>query len=148
MLIAAPPFAAQLAAQAPGLSYDVAPIPAGLQQATFGVTDSIVMFRASEAKEAAWDFLQLLFQPKWRAEFAEKEGLLPTTVAADGDAADPALAPFAALLPQARFTPTVRDWEVIADLTSNALQRIYLGEQSPREALTAAAEEIDGVLGR
>lgn len=151
MVIAGPPFAAQLARQAPTLRYGIVPVPAAVRQASFGATDSIVMFRDAAAKDAAAAFLAHLFQSGWQADFATREGLLPTTTQAalsDAVTGDPALAPFAALLPRARFTPAVADWEVIADLTSAALRRLYAGDQTPREALSEAAAEMDSILER
>ena len=39
-------------------------------------------------------------------------------------------------------------WEEIAAKTSDAVQKIYLGEAEPKAALDAAAEEINGILGK
>jgi multiple sugar transport system substrate-binding protein len=149
MVIAAPPFAAELTSRAPSLRFGIAPVPAGVTRATYGITDSIVMFRDAPTKDAAARFLGELFRNEWRVAFATREQLLPTTTAAAasrGVRDDPVLAPFAGLLRDARFTPPLADWEVAADLTSAALRRIYLGEAEPAEALAAAAAEIDAVF--
>ncbi len=149
MMITGPWMGDVLAQDSPGLEYAVAPIPAATRSATFGITDSAVLFASSQVKHEAWQFLEFIFQPGIRSDIAE--GFLPTTVAiADRDltGSDPVRAAFAATLPDARFLPTIPNWEVVADVTSNALRRIYRGDQPVREALEAAAAEIDSILGQ
>ena len=149
MMITGPWLRDQLAQEAPGLDYAVAAVPSGTQSATYGVTDTMVMFAGSEAKDAAWQFMEYLSQTEFRGQLAEREGFLPTTIAESAAIADdPGLAPFAAMLPHARFTPPIANWEVIADITANALRRIYLGDEPPRDALRRAAAEIDAILGQ
>ena len=41
---------------------------------------------------------------------------------------DPNLQVFTGLMSNARFAPLIPGWEEIAQITSDALQRIYLGE--------------------
>ena len=150
MVVSGPWLARQLAVVAPELNFGIAPIPAETTAATYGVTDSIVMFASSPAKDQAWAFLDYMFQPEiWQA-FSGREGYLPTTISAatGGEIGDANLAFYAGLLPDAQFTPTIANWEEIADITSAALQRIYLGEDTPRDALTAAAVKIDAILAQ
>jgi multiple sugar transport system substrate-binding protein len=54
---------------------------------------------------------------------------------------------FAALLPDARFAPVILGWEEIAAKTSDALQKIYLGDGEIQPTLDAAAADITGILG-
>lgn len=140
----------QIKDEAPTLDYGIAPMPKGTVEATYGVTDSIMMFQSSEVKETAWKFLaDTVFSPKWRIEFTTKEGFLPVTQA-EADAPtfrdDPQLKAFTDLLPNARFAPLVASWEEIADVTLGALQTIYLGQAEPQAALRGAAAKIDGLL--
>ena len=37
--------------------YGIVPVPKGTTQSTYAVTDSIVMFKNSKVKQAAWKFL-------------------------------------------------------------------------------------------
>jgi multiple sugar transport system substrate-binding protein len=150
-MITAPFLSAQIKAEVPGLAYGVAAIPAGPTGArgTYGVTDSIILFENSQNKDVAWKFLDMIFTQEWRSRFTGGEGFLPVQKAVAAEPAfadDPDLREFAALLPQARFAPVIPGWEEIADITSSALQRIYLGEAEPKAALDAAAAEIDGIL--
>jgi len=153
MMITAPFLSSQIKEEAPDLNYGVAAIPAGPggERGTYGVTDSIIMFENSQHKDLAWKFLDMIFTTEWRKEFTAGEGFLPVNkeVAAMPEFAENAdLKEFTALLPEARFAPVIPGWEEIADITSDAVQTIYLGEAEPKEALDRAAEEIDGILGQ
>ncbi|MEZ5824356.1 MAG: sugar ABC transporter substrate-binding protein [Geminicoccaceae bacterium] len=150
MILSGPWLRGQLKEEAPDVDYGISAIPAGSAQATYGVTDSIVMFASSEVKDEAWKFLsEGVFTDKWRNEFTIKEGFLPVfkSVAMDPTFADdPELRAFADMLPFARFAPVIANWQEIADTTKAALQQVYLGELSAEEALPAAAEKINGIL--
>ena len=151
MMITAPFLASQIKEEAPDLKYGVAPIPAGPggDRGTYGVTDSIIMFQNSQNKEEAWKFLDFLFQPEQRIEFTKNEGFLPVTQAEAQDpyfANDPDLKVFTDLLPNARFAPVIPGWEEVADLTSSAIQKIYLGEGEVEATLKEAAARADEIL--
>jgi len=151
MMITAPFLSNQIKEEAPDLQYGVTAIPAGPtgDRGTYGVTDSIILFENSENKEAAWKFLDYIFTTDKRAEFDENEGFLPVNAEESAlplfaDNAD--LKEFTGLLPDARFAPVIPGWEEIAAVTSNALQKIYLGEGEIQPTLDAAAAEIDGII--
>jgi multiple sugar transport system substrate-binding protein len=151
MMITAPFLSSQIREEAPDLNYGVAAIPAGPNgdRGTYGVTDSIIMFENSQNKDTAWKFLDYIFSTEKRVEFDQNEGFLPVNAeeaAMPMFADDPDLKAFAALLPDARFAPVIPGWEEIASVTSNALQRIYLGEGEIKETLDAAAAEINGII--
>ena len=151
MMITAPFLSTQIRAEAPDLNYGVAAIPAGPDgdRGTYGVTDSIIMFANTDVADTAWAFLDMLFTQEWRSAFTGGEGFLPVNAAVAGEPAfaeDPDLAVFASVLPDARFAPVIAGWEEIADITSSALQRIYLGQGEIEETLNDAAAEIDSIL--
>jgi multiple sugar transport system substrate-binding protein len=150
-MITAPWLASQIKTEAPSLQYGVAPIPVGTQEATYGVTDSIIMFDNSKHKAEAWKLLDFLFQPDWRATFTLNEGFLPveTQVAQRPEFADsPTLKAFTALLPYAKFAPLLTGWEQAADATISALQRIYLGQAEPAAALAEAAQQVNKAISQ
>lgn len=150
MMFTAPFLASQIKTEAPNLKYGVAPVPKGTTSATYAVTDSIVMFDNSKVKDEAWKFMDFLFQSDWREKFTVNEGFLTENQAVAKlpyFTDDPNLKVFNAMLPSAKFAPTIAGWEEIADATGRALQKIYLGEAKPEEALKAAAEQANGVLG-
>lgn len=153
MMITAPFLASQIKDEAPDLNYGIAPIPAGPDgdRGTYGVTDSIIMFANSGNKDEAWQFLDYLFTQGPRSEFTRGEGFLPVNKAVSEEPAfteNEDLKVFAGVLPDARFAPVVTGWEEIADVMSSALQRVYLGQATPEEAMTRAAEEANRILGK
>jgi multiple sugar transport system substrate-binding protein len=151
MMITGPWLIAQIADEAPDLNYGVAAIPMKERQATYGVTDTIMMFSTSQAKEEAWRFLEFAFQPEYRFRFTEGEGMLPVLEAVAEDphfAEHPRLSAIIDQLPHAQFAPIIPDWERIADMTIRALQQIYLEQLPPQQALDEAAAQIDAILER
>lgn len=154
MMITAPFLSNQIKEEAPDLKYGVAAIPAGPTGArgTYGVTDSIVMFKNSQNKEEAWKFLDFLFTTEQRAKFTQNEGFLPVNkeeAKMDYYVNNADLAAFTALLPDARFAPVIPGWEEIAQITSDAVQKIYLGSAEEIEpTLKDAAAKANTVLGK
>ena len=53
---------------------------------------------------------------------------------------------FTGLLPDARFAPVIPGWEEVADLTSSAIQSIYLGNGEPESTLKETAARADEIL--
>jgi multiple sugar transport system substrate-binding protein len=140
----------QLKEEAPDLNYQILPLPSAGANATYGVTDTLMMFADSDVKEAAWKFIEFAYQDQYRSEFDIGEGFLPVTknvAAMDNFSKDPDVAGFAAGLPYARFAPIIANWEEIADVTVRTMQQIYLGEVTPEEGLNAAAAEINSIRG-
>lgn len=141
----------QIAAEAPKLNYGIAPVPKGEKSATYAVTDSVVLFKNSKVKAAAWKFLDFLFTKDPRVEFTAGEGFLPTTNAEAADSyftSNERLLSFVYLLPTARFAPTVTGWEETSRAVSDAVQSVYLGKATPADALKAAAASANQALGR
>ena len=150
MILSGPWLRGQMEEEAPDVNYGIASIPKGTQQATYGVTDSIMMFSTSTVKDEACRFLtEAAFTDEWRREFTVREGFLPVFKSVAEDPAfadDEGLRAFTEMLPYARFAPLVPDWELMADTTSAALQNIYLGNEEPEAALKNAASRIDSLL--
>ena len=150
MILSGPWLRGQMKEEAPDIDYGIAGIPADVTQATYGVTDSIVMFADSEVKDEAWKFLsEAAFSDKWRNEFTQKEGFLTVfkSVAEDPHFADdPELKAFTDMLEYARFAPLIANWQEVADSTKAALQQIYTGDAEVEPAMQAAAEKINGIL--
>ncbi len=140
----------QLKEEAPNLTYKILPFPEAGAKATYGVTDTLMMFADSDVKEAAWKFIEFTYQDKYREQFDLGEGFLPVTkgvAALDHFTSDPDVAGFAAGLPYAKFAPVIANWEEIADVTVRTMQQIYLGDVTPEDGLKAAATEINKIRG-
>ena len=151
MVITAPFLINQIAKEAPSLDYGIVPVPKGTTSSTYAVTDSVVMFKNSKVKQAAWEFLDFLFTKGPRVEFTKGEGFLPTTKA---EAEDPyftdnaRLKIFVDLLPTAHFAPTITGWEDTAKAVTDAVQSVYIGKAEPGAALKQAAATADESLGK
>lgn len=140
----------QIKEEAPNLKYKILPFPEAGAKATYGVTDTMMMFADSDAKEAAWKFIEFAYQDQYREKFDLGEGFLPVTknvAALPYFTEDPDVAGFAAGLPYAKFAPVIANWEEIADVTVRTMQQIYLGEVTPEDGLKAAAAEINKIRG-
>lgn len=153
MVITAPFLSNQIRDEAPDLRYGVTGIPAGPtgDKGTYGVTDSIIMFQNSQNKDEAFQFLDFLFQTPQRVAFTSNEGFLPVQKEESQDSYftdNEDLKVFTSLLPDARFAPVIPGWEEIADITSNALQSIYLGQTEVEPALQDAAAKADAILAQ
>lgn len=150
MMITAPFLVNQIKEEAPSLNYGIVPIPAGQSQATYGVTDSIVLFENSQHKAAAVKFMDFMFSKEQRAKFSTNEGFLPvlkSVSALPEFAENDAIKTFVNMLPQARFAPTISGWPEVADITSNAIQAIY-GGANPEDVLAKAEKRINRVIGK
>ncbi|RWC85526.1 MULTISPECIES: sugar ABC transporter substrate-binding protein [unclassified Mesorhizobium] len=150
MMITAPFLSNQIKDEAPSLKYGVAAIPAGPTGArgTYGVTDSMIMFKNSKNKDEAWKLMDFLFTTEQRAKFTQGEGFLPVNkeeAKMDYYVNNADLAAFTALLPDARFAPIIPGWEEVAQITSDAMQKIYLGGD-PEAGLKDAAAKANAVL--
>ena len=149
MVITGPFLSNQIKEQAPDLNYGLAAVPAGTTTATYGVTDSIVMFENSDVKDEAWAFLDFLFTTDQRVKFDEAEGFLPVN---KEEAAMPMFADnadlkvFTDLLSGAHFAPLVAGWEEIADATITDLQATYLGQMEPDAALSDIETKVNEIL--
>ncbi len=148
MLISAPFLAKQIQQEKPSLNFAIAAIPHAGKPASFATTDSLVLFKDSRSKAAAWQFADFLFSKPARVAFSRGEGFLPTT---QEEASDPAFADavnsaFISFLPSARFVPMVAGWDDVAKVMSNNLQALYLAKQTPEEALKQAQQQASRML--
>jgi multiple sugar transport system substrate-binding protein len=150
MVIAAPQLSKEIRETGGGLDYGTAAIPAGPTGArgTYGESDPIVMFKNAKSKDEAWKFIEYLYAAGMRARFTQDEDFLPVTkeeAQSEHYMNDVELKVFVELLPVARFTPLIAGWEIVAQRTTEALQKIYLGGDADA-ALKAVAEEINRIL--
>ena len=150
MMISGPWVASRLRTSLPDFEFGVAPIPYNTNAATYGVIDTLVMFSTSRHKAEAWDFLDYLFRDEIRFEYTITQGVLPglTDVAERPEfAEDQDFAVFLSLLPSARFEPLHTESETIAQTVIEAVIAVHSGNTTPEDALNAAADQIDYLLG-
>jgi len=133
----------------PKLAYSVAPFPTNgnKPKATVGVTDSLGISAKSTHKKEAWQFVEFMYQDKYRQEFDEVEAMLPEKKAVAGSAAfaTPDLKPFVDALNDAKFVPHHPKFENIQQIITVAVQKALTGEATAKQALDEAASKIDAL---
>jgi multiple sugar transport system substrate-binding protein len=149
-IISGPWLRGQIKSEAPTLNYGIAPVPTGTVQTTWAGSDSLMMFKSSKHKKLVWEFIQeSLFSPQTRIEFDKTEGFLPVLMSEMQNkelSGDQSLKTFTDMLTYAQFAPLMPNWEQVVATTTSALQEIYLGQQTPKAALDAAASSIDQTI--
>jgi multiple sugar transport system substrate-binding protein len=149
MVISLPTLVKVLAEQAPDLDYGLSDIPYQTTPFTYAVQDTLILFRQASHKDAAWKFIEFLYQDEYRLKYALTESILPEKISV---AESPqfrenrSLAFFMERLPDGRFEPlNVRSVDVEAKVGS-FLQAMYRDEMTPQESLTEAAAEVQRIL--
>jgi multiple sugar transport system substrate-binding protein len=140
----------------PGLkdAWATAPLP-GPDASTPGVSlaggASLVRFRASRHKEAAWRLLSFLSRPAEQVRFARLTGDLPARREAWEDAAflaDPNVAAFREQLERVVATPKIPEWELIATRLQERTEQAVRGALPPDSALAALDRDVDRILAK
>lgn len=110
---------------------------------------SLVMFRASRHKDAAWRLMEYLSRPNVQARFYRESGDLPPTYSAwrDPSLANNARArAFRTQLDRVRPLPMVPEWEQIASKTLEYAERAVRGAMTSEESLRNLDREVDRIL--
>jgi multiple sugar transport system substrate-binding protein len=110
---------------------------------------SLVLFRQSKHPDAAWIWLQYLYEPAQQARFYELSGDLPARPTAwklAGLADDPKAAAFLAQLKSVAATPKVPEWEQIATRVAECAEQVMRGGRDLDEALVALDADVDRML--
>ena len=110
---------------------------------------SLVMFRGSRHKEAAWRVIEFLSRPEQQVRFSHLTGDLPARREAwqDGDLLqDPNMRAFHEQLERVVPTPKVPEWELIASRLQDRVETAVRGTASPESALAALDRDVDRIL--
>ena len=108
---------------------------------------SLVLFRGSRSKRAAWQFVEYLSQPEVERRFHALTGDLPPRRSAWREAPladDPHARAFRDQLERARPTPPVPEWERIANEIRLTAERVVHGELT----IAQAQQELDARTDR
>lgn len=127
-----------------------APLP-GIDGRGGGVAGgtSLVLFRDSPNKEAAWLLLEYLSEPDVQRRFYTLTGDLPPRRSVWNDPAladDPYAQAFRDQLEHARATPKVAEWERIANEMQRAAERVVRGGADADATLRALDVQVDRIL--
>ncbi|MFP5288717.1 MAG: sugar ABC transporter substrate-binding protein [Thermoanaerobaculia bacterium] len=112
---------------------------------------SLVLFKQSRNPEAAWKWLQYLYEPAQQARFYELSGDLPARPSAwklAGLAGDPQAAAFLAQLRSVAPTPKVPEWEQIATRVAECAEQVMRGGRDLDAALAALDSDVDRMLDK
>ncbi len=147
MIIDGPWMPPIFAAQFPDFQSGMALIPAGAGGTSSVVGgENIVLFEASENKDAALAFMQFMLEEEQQIAMG-KTGQMPVLQSLTGNAELPAhFAIFMEQLATAQPRTPSPEWQKIAEATSNAFQYVLRDEKDAQTALDEAAVIVDGLL--
>lgn len=131
-------------------SWATAPLP-GVNGVGGGVAGgtSLVLFRQSTHKAAAWQFLEYLSSPALELRLHALTGDLPPRRSVWQQpqlAGDPYAQAFRIQLEHAKATPKVPEWERIANEMQHAAERVARGGANTDATLAALDAQVDGIL--
>ncbi len=110
---------------------------------------SLVLFRDSQKKQAAWKLVEFLSRPEVQQRFYALIGDLPPRRSAWEGAElrdDPLAQAFRDQLERVKPTPKVLEWERIVQAMRLATERVVRGGQRQDQALRELDAQVDGIL--
>lgn len=135
-----------------GGDWATAPLP-GPDGAASGVSlaggSSLVLFRGSERKDAAWKLVEFLSRPESQIRFYGLTGDLPARVEAWSDpslAEDARVRAFGEQLTRVVATPKIPEWEQIGTRVMIRAEEAIRGAVSPDSALAALDRDANRIL--
>ncbi|MGE8225226.1 MAG: sugar ABC transporter substrate-binding protein [Stenotrophomonas sp.] len=140
--------------QPPGLEgeWGATPLPGpdGLGAGIAGGT-SLVVFRSSQKKEAAWKLIEFLSRPAIQQRFYKIIGDLPPRRSAWDSPElrdDPLTAAFADQLERVKPTPKVLEWERIAQQMRVVTEQVVRGGLPQDKAVEQLDQQVDDILAK
>lgn len=118
---------------------------------SYGVMDVDLIFKTGN-EEAAGQWLEFWHQTEYMGKVFEEFGFIPNQKSfyeenpSFSDPANDLVAPFAAMVEQAKFKPTITCWEEIQKIFSDYVAKAVLGQMTAEEAFAAAETECNAVL--
>lgn len=132
--------------------WGTSPLP-GPTGAASGVSlaggSSLVLWRDSKHKEAAWALIEYLSRPEVQLQFWRLTGDLPARIEAWRDTAlvaDERTRAFGTQLERVVATPKVPEWEQIAIRLQDYVERVVRGTSSADSAMAQLSAEADRML--
>jgi multiple sugar transport system substrate-binding protein len=137
------------------VKYGVTILPAAANHQTISGPDNWVMFNNGSAREqAAWTFLKWLTSPAIDLKWATMTGDLPIRASVSKmpgykafTAKYPGIGVWAANLNNAtQARPQTTEYPKISTTIGQAVQSVLLGKATPSQALSQAAQQVNGIL--
>jgi multiple sugar transport system substrate-binding protein len=110
---------------------------------------SLVLFRASEHRDAAWRLVEFLSRPEQQVRFHDLSGDLPARREAWEDSSvggDPKVRAFREQLERVVPTPKIPEWEQIAARVQERTDFAVRGAAPPESALAQLDRDVDRIL--
>ena len=108
----------------------------------------------SQHSDLSWELITIMAQPEILGPFLEQFGFLPTQhTLGEGPSSEPLKesVPFfeemVSMIPNGRGRPTIAEYPEIAEDIHQAIQQVYNGSASPKDALDMAAAKSADSLG-
>ena len=134
----------------PGVQWSTAMMPGpGGHSTSLAGGSSLVIFRASKQKEAAWKLIEFLSEPAQQLRFYELSRDLPARRSVwvqAGIAGDPRMASFREQLEHVTPTPQVPEWEEIATAITEESEQAIRGSRSAQQTLAALDARVNRML--
>lgn len=130
--------------------YGVTALPYKTKPTTFAVEDTLILFKPADNKDLAWQFIQFIYQDKYRLDYDVRTTGVPEklTVAADPKfSSNPLAVSFQNNLRVARFEPVNTRSQNIADTLTAELASVYTRAKTPKAGLDSAASKVNSLLG-
>lgn len=126
----------------------LATLPAGEQEASFIGGANLAVFGDSDARDAAWKFVEWLSRPEVQVAWYEQVNDLPSVASAWEDPAiadDAYLAVFGTQLETALAPPSIPTWEEVASVIDTELERLCKSGADPQEVATTIQEQAAAI---
>jgi multiple sugar transport system substrate-binding protein len=108
----------------------------------------------SQNSDLSWELITIVAEPEILSPFLEEYGYLPTQqVLGDGPLSEPLkesvpyFEEMVSMIPYGRSRPNTAEYPEIAEHIHQAIQQVYNGSASPKDALNIAAAKTADLLG-
>src|ERR671923_972465 len=108
----------------------------------------------SQNSDLAWELITIMAQPEILGPFIQQYGYLPTQhTLGEGPSSEPLkqsipyFDEMVSMIPYGRSRPNIPEYQAIAEDIHQAIQQVYNGTASPKEALDMAAANSAATLG-
>jgi len=151
MMITGPWNVSEIRSRAPELEskWNTAPMPFKRTRNSVAGGASLIIFKNSNQKKAAWKFIEFLSKTETQLNFFRLTRDLPAvreTWNADDIKSDPQMEAFYTQLLNVRATPKISEWEQIAVKIQEHLEGVIFGKISLEESIRRLNNDVDNIL--
>ncbi|MDD2716213.1 MAG: extracellular solute-binding protein [Candidatus Wallbacteria bacterium] len=151
MFISGPWMVSEISRNKPGIDglWKTAPMPVKKDHTSFIGGCNLVIFKDSKHKADAWKFIDFLSRPEVQAKWYAVSRNLPASIPAWEDQnikSNGLLQAFREQLNCTKSPPAIPEWERIASLISQTMEKVIYDKQSAGEALHDASVSVNKML--